>query len=220
MKKLFLVVAVVGMLLLAGCIQAPEKGGEKKAEKAGTQGEQKQKQVEEKRQEQEGEQQKYEEMTMGALMNLGVPIKCTFTYSSPQHGVSGTGVYYILKRNIRMENQHTGRERTFSSTVIIKNEGAYILTSEEMKTGPYQSCDWLFFPAGAEEAKGFEIDENEKVSKRYEGFAHEYTYKCEPGIFGEEKFVTPGKVCNIKEMMMNIYANIPDSMQGQNASGQ
>ncbi|MEM2948276.1 MAG: hypothetical protein QXG02_01990 [Candidatus Anstonellales archaeon] len=215
MRKLFLASALVVLLLLAGCIQLPGKGG---GEKTGTQaeggkqqggGEQQKTQQQTQEQEKEQEQaQNYDEMAMGALMKLGAPIKCTFTYRSAREGISGSAVYYILNKNIRMESQQTNPDGKVSTTVIMKNEEAYLQMTPEMKVGMYQNCDWLYYPK--EEAKEYEINEEETVGATYKDLGYEYTYKCEPAMFGEERFATPGKVCNVKEMLGNMCATIED----------
>jgi len=230
MKKLFLVFALVALLLLAGCIQLPGKatGGEKTGEAGVQGGEQGQKQQQGTGEEQQeggeqkggesggegggGQQQNYDKMTMGALMKLGVPIKCTITYNYPKEGASGTVTEYILNGNVRVESQAKTSAGTSFTIAVVKKDGTYLGTTPEMKTegSVYANCDWLFYPTGEEKKTGYEINEEETAGAMYESLGYEYTVHCEPAMFGEEKFATPGNVCNMKEMMSNVCASITD----------
>ncbi|MGB9719433.1 MAG: hypothetical protein ACPL06_02465 [Candidatus Anstonellales archaeon] len=221
MKKLFLVFTLAALLLLAGCIQLPGKTTGEERTGAGTQGGEQQAQGGEQEQEQQqvagkeqtgGQQQNYDEMTMGALMKLGIPIKCTVKYNYAQEGISGIVTEYLSGKNIRMESQTTTSEGTASTIVVVKEDGMYMGTTPEMKTegSMYANCDWMFYPTGEEETKDYEINEGETVGAMYKRLGYEYTYHCEPAMFGNEKFATPGKVCNIKEMMSNACASITD----------
>lgn len=202
MKKLFLVCILAALLLLTGCIQTPEQsvGNEQRTETktgAGVAGEQK---------------QNYDEMTIKGLMNLGVPIKCTITYDYPKEKMSGNVVEYILNKKIRMETQYTVEGMTTTSLGIAKDEGIYVQVTPKMKTGGgfYANCDWLFYPLEEKEQSGYEVNEDESVGAEYKSLGYEYTFHCEPAMFGEEKFATSGKVCNINEMMSNTCASIED----------
>ncbi len=219
MKKIFLAFALAMLLLLAGCIQTPNSGkgtGVETQEQVigGAQGQQEQGAGQQQEAGEEyatgGGQQNYNDMTMGALMNLGVPIKCVITYRYQKEGMSGTALEYIIGKKARIESETTTKDGSTSSIMVVKNEGAYIKIMPEMKAdgGMYANCDWLFYPAG--ENKEYEINEEEKVGADYEKLGYEYTVHCEPAMFGEEKFATPGNVCNIKEMMRNVCADIED----------
>lgn len=202
MKKLFLVSILAALLLLTGCVQTPGQtvGNAQKPETktgAGVAGEQK---------------QNYDEMTMGGLMNLGVPIKCTITYNYPKEKMSGNVVEYILNKKIRIETQQTLGGTTTANLVIAKDEGTYVQLTPEMKMdgGFYANCDWLFYSSEKEEQSGYEVNEDESIGAEYASLGYEYTFHCEPAMFGEEKFATSGKVCNINEMMSNACASIED----------
>ena len=210
MRKLFLASLMVALLLLAGCIQLPGKAGEEKKETKPGEVKKEEEQKQEKEQATEQKQQNYDEMTMGALMNLGVPIKCVITYHYQEEGMSGTAVEYIIGKKARIESIATTKEGSTSSTMIAKEDGAYVKVPPEMKSqgGVYANCDWLFYPRG--EDKEYEINEEEKVGAEYKKLGYDYTARCEPATFGEEKFATPGKVCSIKEIMSNVCASIED----------
>lgn len=218
MKKLFLVSILAALLLFAGCIQTQGQkvGDAQKPETktgAGVAGEEQQVKEEEPAGKEAGrQQQNYDEMAIGALMNLGVPIKCTITYNYPQGGIRGNVVEYMLNKKIRIETQQTVEGMTTDNLVIAKDEGTYVQLTPEMKTGGgvYANCDWLFYPPEKKGQSGYEVSEDERVGAEYESLGYEYTLHCEPAMFGEEKFATPGNVCNLEEMMNNPCASIED----------
>lgn len=211
MKRIFALMAVA--LLLFGCPggeQAPE-GQQQSAEQAGTPqgGEQaaEQEGAESGAGEESGGEEAgglgLEEWSMAAMMAMGTPVHCSGT--DAQDGMSSTFDIYIMGESYRAEGTSSYDGETYSYTMVLKGQKMYMKDDGTgMGMGMFTDetgCEWYLIDNAKLES---ELPESE------EGAETEFTgtpdfeempqdYSCEAASFGDEKFSTPGKICDITE---------------------
>jgi len=182
-----LVLSLAAILLLSGCVY-PGSYGEKK--KYGREREEIPREREEGRGLKErragasyGEINPSDFRTLAEIAALGKPIECEYF----DRETNTKGRYYILGRNYRAEITSHGRE----IVVVFKDGEHYVKPPRE---APVVDCDWIKVPKtetrmGGEEAKDPEEIYTDKIMR------------CFVSDFGEEMFETPGKICDIGEVM-------------------
>ncbi|MCX6768401.1 MAG: hypothetical protein NTY83_00975 [Candidatus Micrarchaeota archaeon] len=144
--------------------------------------------------------------SMDALMAAGTPMHCTVRYGGDY---PGSYEMYILGQKARIEGFSSSGGQTNEMLMISKDNKAYMEGSVMASSPGFENCDWIYFeseetePTGTSEAVSMDDFEAPPVE-----------YDCAPAVFGEEKFATPGTVCNFQEMMQQQYASYCDDLTG------
>lgn len=214
MKYLFAIL-LAGLLLL-GCAgpQAGQQAGTQQQTQqtggtgAGTGGtgtgtgtpvqEQEQAQEQEQTQEQQQQGLNLDTWSMAALTAFGAPVHCTVTYGGD---MPGTYEMYIWGEKARVEGTYEVTGGTESFVTISKDDRTYMPASMMGDMPGTESCDWFYFEA-AEPEPGEPAEQGTYETMSMEDFeTPPYEFHCEPAVFGDEKFATPGQVCDFMEVM-------------------
>jgi hypothetical protein len=131
----------------------------------------------------------------------GVPLECTAVVNGE------TTKYYVKGDKLYISGTQGGR----SFTGVLKDNDMYMKLTAEDKASYGQlglTCDWLLF----------EGEENETTSSGAEGSASGMTsvdttsytapnvkWSCQAGVFGEEKFATPGNACTGEDLANAMF---------------
>ncbi len=151
-----------------------------------------------------------EAWSMEALASAGMPMKCTVTWGGE---APGTYDIYVIGQKSRMEGtyQVQGRSQPFVS--ILKNEKLYMPASMMGGAEGMEGCDWVSFDAGTEGAS--EPGQTTSSYQMVDYDAPPVSYECNPAVFGDEKFATPGRVCDFQQMMQDQYGSYCDQLTGE-----
>ncbi len=147
---------------------------------------------------------------MPALIALGTPVHCTVTYGGE---MPGTYEMWIWGEKFRTEGTYEGMEEPFIS--IYKDDKSYISASTMSEMPGAEECDWFVF-----EAEEPEPGEEPGTEPSYEPMGPEdfdmppMEYDCSVAVFGDEKFATPGTVCDFMELMQQQYASYCEGLTG------
>ncbi|GEM_PF-618184 len=212
MKRIFALMAVA--LLLFGCPggeQAPE-GQQQTAAQAGTPqgGEQASAQEQQGGAETGGESAGSEGTgglglqgwDVAAMMAMGSPIHCSG--SSTEDGVASTFDMYLKGENYRAEGTSTYDGETYTYVMVMKGKKMYMKDDGTgMGMGMFTDetgCAWYLIDSEKLESEMPESGEEESEFTGTPDFeATPQDYECGAGAFGDEKFETPGKVCDITD---------------------
>ncbi|MCD6549596.1 hypothetical protein J7K41_02735 [Candidatus Micrarchaeota archaeon] len=168
-------------------------------------------------QEEQGEEEQGIDLTnYTAIMMSGQPVECTVTMEeTTEEGMITADIHmYIKGEKVRIEI--TSSEGNFVE--IQKDNAIYISTEsmvqgeEEMEGTPFADCDWIMIKTPEVESTYPEEETPEEtgveVKKPEEMF--KYNIHCNVGNFGDEKFETPGKVCDLSQLFQ-----IPEQPGGE-----
>lgn len=223
--RFLLAIVFVTMLFVAGCPgggpqEGAAQGGTPSGGAAPAQGtapaqEQAQEQTQEEggqaAQTQAQEQSLFGDWDVGAMMAEGQPVHCTVTYSAG--GQTSTSEVWIKGQNMRSEATTSMEGETYETVAIIKGDVVYVSGSSGMGMGTEEDCDWIkmdnkrleeCIPA-SEESTASEMDAYD-YQETYEETPADY--HCDYAAFGDEKFDTPGKVCDLTEELCSLYESI------------
>ncbi len=165
----------------------------------------------------QGEGNKIDLTNYTAIMMSGEPVECTATIEeTTEEGTVTANVHmYIKGEKTRIEI--TSSEGNFVE--IQKDNAIYISTEsmvqeeEEMEETPFADCDWIMMKTPDVESTYPEEEETSEetgteVKKPEDMF--KYNIHCNVGNFGDEKFETPGKVCDLSQLFQ-----IPEQPGGE-----
>ena len=144
--------------------------------------------------------------SMDTLIGMGTPVHCTVRYGGEY---PGEYEMYILGQKMRVEGFTSYGGETNEMLMISKDNKAYMPATSMAGSPGFETCDWIYFETeetepttpGATSVSDFESPPVE--------------YDCAPAVFGEEKFATPGTVCNFEEMMNQQYTSYCDDLTGE-----
>ncbi len=143
------------------------------------------------------------EWSMEALIAMGAPVHCTIAYGGD---LPGTFDMYVLGEKIMITGETVVEGGTQEFTEVIKPVGAkkmmYFTISGADGTG-LEGCDWLSFDITETDVES-EPGTVETTTVDYEQTP--VSYQCFPDIFGDEKFATPGEVCDFSSIMQDPSA--------------
>jgi hypothetical protein len=142
---------------------------------------------------------------MAMLTAFGAPVHCTVTYGGE---MPGSYDIYVLGEKMRFEGTYEGIEGTEDLILITKDGRSYMPASMMGEMPGMESCDWLYF----------ETEETEPGAYQHTGMEDfetpPYEFHCEPAVFGDEKFATPGNVCDFEEIMRVQYSSYCEGLTG------
>ena len=133
-----------------------------------------------------------------AIQALGMPVKCTYKDEN------GTANIYIKGNKYYAEITSQGT----TYYMVMKDDKMYIKLQGVMKDSPgMESCDWLMFDT-------IKINEDsqtqaEEMSPTPDLETPDFSeqYDCAIDTFGDDKFDTPGTVCDYTEIMNQMIKN-------------
>jgi len=228
--KLLLGIVLISMLLIAGCT-----GGEQTppaeappTEAPPTPPTQTGGEVEPSTPEEESGE--FDTWDLTTMMVSAQPIYCTVDYT--EGDFTGSSKMWIKGDMLRVETSSmtAGTTDEYMMTMISTGDTTYIMNVDGGYAVPSTGgdCDWISInvkeleacmPAGDEPE---EMDEYDFESSYDEAPS---SFHCEVGTFGEEKFQTTGKVCDLTADLCSIYEGVangtgvpgmtPEEMCGQ-----
>ncbi|MCX8205981.1 MAG: hypothetical protein N3H30_02000 [Candidatus Micrarchaeota archaeon] len=143
--------------------------------------------------------------TIEDAIKAGIPYECITTVT--QGGMASTTHLWIKGENLYIEATQMGTQ----VNLVVKGKGIYADASRQpysaYKQVPgYGDCAWILF-------------ESNETGETYEkmptdlGFYTQpqqgYKVECKPAMFGDEKFATPGRVCNVNDIMNAMMSGMP-----------
>ena len=144
--------------------------------------------------------------SLEALATMGAPIHCTWSETTPEY----TSSYdiWVNGDDYMAEGSTTTAGQTTPATVVMKDKKMYMQLPEPgMTITGEEDCDWLLIDyERLGEAMPEEEGEVETGAPEFED-KEGVTYSCFADVFGDEKFSTPGKVCDMTDFM--LQAMIP-----------
>jgi hypothetical protein len=143
-----------------------------------------------------------------AMLALGQPVHCTTTYVTGSF--SSTSEIFLKGENMRIESTTVSDGVATESKLIMKGNTTYLATSEGQTYGLEEDCVWVMldFDRMAECVPESMKDETESMSSSFDFNSEDAPdeYNCGYALFGDEKFVPDGKVCDLTEQMCDAYA--------------
>jgi hypothetical protein len=132
--------------------------------------------------------------TMAQLVDLGVPVNCKIRVRS-EAGTS-EATLYLKGESFRIETVVNTEGETYEALAILRGGRYYVAIPEDQKQY-MNGCDWIM----GESAEG--VESSDMSIQDIKGIP-ESDYTCTPGVFGNEKFETPGKACTFEDIMMGM----------------
>ena len=148
----------------------------------------------------------FDEWDMQAMMAMGQPVYCTVTVR--EEGMTSTMKMWVKGESMRIESSSQYEGEAYQSTMIMKNDIIYM--SEQGGMGMMEEgCDWQMLDNKKLEACMPEEDPSASYDiGTFDTGTYEsppYDYHCEYAVFGDEKFATPGKVCDLSQQLCDMY---------------
>jgi len=141
-----------------------------------------------------------EQWSMSALMAAGTPVHCTVTYGGD---LPGTFDMYVWGEKLMITGETSIEGGTQTFTEVVKPVGGKKMMYWTV-SGPegrmMENCDWLAFDITKTSIES-EPGTVETTTVDYE--QPPISYECFPAVFGDEKFATPGNVCDFSNIMQN-----------------
>ncbi|MBD3398100.1 hypothetical protein GF412_02790 [Candidatus Micrarchaeota archaeon] len=151
----------------------------------------------------------FESWDMQEMMAGGQPVHCTVTYS--MEGQTSTSEVWIKGENMRVESTSSMEGETYETIAVIKGEVVYVSGGAAM--GTEEDCDWV--KMDYQRLEECIPESEESVASEMTAYDYQETYEeapaeynCDYGTFGDEKFNTPGKVCDLTEELCTLYESI------------
>lgn len=141
-------------------------------------------------------------LTYNQLLGRGVPLECDIV-SQTQTGTVTMKLYYDGSSKTRVEFESsatTGRESCQRMAVVGQNRNSATIGCISGQAY-IPNCDWLMM-----EFNQSDVEDVEQTYATPSG-TPDYTslpptsYNCRPWIVDQNKFATPGRVCNFEDMM-------------------
>ena len=147
-----------------------------------------------------------DEWSMDALMAAGMPMKCVVTWGGE---APGQYTMYIRGQNVRMEGSYQSQGASVPYISIMKGNTVYMPVDMMGGAQGFENCDWFSITAEESTPTG-----GETTYQNVDYNAPPVSYDCNPDVFGDEKFATPGQVCDFQQMMQQQYASYCDGLTG------
>jgi len=196
MKKLAILILILGLVIFGCVAETPETSNDVVSAEVPEQEDTETEEVVPEQQDNESEEISEEEplsdsppFDLAAYVESGVPIKCDIeTY---EDGVTKRMVLYIKGYKLRVDDYLSpdGSERL---ALIMNGTDMYVPQVESPE------CDWLKISS----KDGDSSTEPTNVSTVID--TPVTNYSCVEDVFGDEKFETPGKICDFWEAMSEI----------------
>lgn len=152
---------------------------------------------------------------MQAMMAAGQPVHCTVTYSDQSY--TSVSEMWLKGQNIRSESTTTSDGQTYESVAIIKGDVVYVSGQQGM--GMEEDCDWV--KMDNKRLAECIPESDESMAAEMGAYDYEDTYEtppaeynCDYATFGDEKFDTPGKVCDLTEELCTLYESMGEGGSG------
>ncbi len=141
--------------------------------------------------------------TYAAAMAAGLPLECSVT-------TNGQGSTIDIKgQDMYMKGQAGGQ----TYEMVYKNGVTYMKLSTELKSVFAQmgkNCDWLTVTANASSTSGAPSSPVSADSVK----ASDVAWSCIPGLFNDDKFLTPGSSCPMSDLYPSGGAPAPGTPPG------
>ena len=147
-----------------------------------------------------------DEWSMDALMAAGAPMKCIVTWGGE---APGQYTIYVKGQKVRMEGTYQSMGHDVPYISIMKDNVAYMPATMMAGAPGFENCDWLSITSEEETTGG-----DTTITQPVDYDTPPVSYDCNPDVFGEEKFATPGIVCDFQEMMQQQYASYCEGLTG------
>ena len=147
-----------------------------------------------------------DEWSMDALMAAGAPMKCIVTWGGE---APGQYTLYVKGQKVRMEGTYQSQGTSVPYLSIMKDNKAYMEAQMMAGAQGFENCDWLSMTVEEGNTTG-----SQTTAQTVDYNAPPVSYECNPDVFGEEKFATPGNVCDFQQMMQQQYASYCDDLTG------
>jgi hypothetical protein len=211
--KMLLGLFMASLLLLAGCPQDDTGGGtipQGTPNGGGTapQGEAPPQEVPPEPEPVELVPDEFENWDMEVLMALGQPVHCTTTYADAS--ISTESEVFFKGESMRVESVSIMEGETFTTRMIIIGNLSYI-SMDGQTYGLEEDCDWIKMDfERLQECIPEEMQEDAIGSDDLFNMEQDFEntpddFNCEYALFGDEKFVPQGKVCDLTEEMCELY---------------
>ena len=142
-----------------------------------------------------------------ALQALGAPTQCTVKMAGQPDAV-----LYVKGNSVRVETKVEQEGQSYAVTSIIKNDAFYVDT--KYMGNATQGCDWFEFKVNTSAAdSGASQQPSSGISEKELADLPASDFSCTPAVFGDEKFATPGKVCNLADLMAQALKDSGASAQ-------
>jgi hypothetical protein len=136
--------------------------------------------------------------SMETLAGMGTPVHCTVTYTDQD--VNGNYDMYIIGDSFMVTGQSTVEGGTQQFTEVVKTVSGkkmlYIQFSNA-QGAMMQGCDWMSFEVNESQTEPTAQTTTLNVDQSPTNF------QCFPAVFGQEKFATPGRVCDYSSLISN-----------------
>ena len=130
-------------------------------------------------------------------------VKCTVSVIDGEDSMDIT--YWLKGEDMKTITSFGGKEQVF----IQKDEVFYMPATSY---GADSDCDWISITQPDEDDEEYDEGEYDEYESNmdYEAYEDDSSYKvsCTPSAFGSSMFDTPGKVCNMKDMMQEMMNNL------------
>jgi hypothetical protein len=127
--------------------------------------------------------------TYAAAMAAGIPLECTVTANGQPMTID------IKGENMYMMGQSGGQ----TYEMVYKGGVSYMKLSADMKAAFAQmgkNCDWLAIAANETSSSGGVSPPASADSVQ----APDVAWSCVPGLFNDDKFLTPGASCSMSDL--------------------
>lgn len=136
----------------------------------------------------------YAGMAYADLLALGVPLECTMKYTTEDATVNAA--VWMKAGKMRMESAISG----INTITVFKDEIVYTHSSAADMGG---DCYWYKMSAAPDPQATVE-----PVTQQLEDVPP-MDISCNAAVFGDEKFATAEKVCDLNEMMASAMPSLP-----------
>ncbi|MEM4389106.1 MAG: hypothetical protein QXG98_00395 [Candidatus Micrarchaeia archaeon] len=152
-------------------------------------------------------------MGFAQLVTLGMPVRCTVT--TTQDGQRITMTLWLKGGNFRSEVKPPGSAEVL--VTIVRGGDTFLRVTEELRrafAAIGKKCDWLKITPQevAEPPKDRSARPRPTSASELESIPPT-NFQCNPDVFGDEKFATPGSICSYAELLGELVPPLPPESQ-------
>lgn len=147
--------------------------------------------------------------TVEDAIKAGIPYECIIT--SKQAEFTSTTHLWIKGSKVYIEATQMGQQvRLIGDDKKVYADASRQPYSSFKQVPGYSDCAWILF-------------ESNQTGETYQGMPNTqefyatpqqgYSVDCKPAEFGDEKFATPGRICNINDIMNSMYSGMPQGFE-------
>jgi len=153
----------------------------------------------------------FEGLDYAGLLASGQSGECTVVVTGAEY--SGTTQLWFANGKARTETETTQGGETFTLTAIYKDGKTYSTLPDSAKVDFFADCDWLEF--SPEATQDYSDSGVETYSAPDMENVPETSFECRAATVPASKFDTPGKVCNMQEMIDEMLGDLelPEGME-------